>query len=111
MTTAGFLDELVKLAATGQLELEALVVGRRAPLHSVGNLLRATLHKRASDLRALHDEVAPTPIEVRPDDASTRSPAGQPPSLIRPGSIGAVTPAVDPIDREKFNRVWSQPIR
>ena len=108
----GFVDELTKLGATGAFELGDLVVGSRAPLNSIGVLVRRALTKRASDLSILHNEMAPTALEVNPTDATTRLPdASKAPSLIRPGHLGAVTPSADPIDRERFNRAWNQPVR
>jgi hypothetical protein len=112
MNLESFVDELGKLASAGDFHLGDLVVGKRAPLNSVGMLVRRALTKRASDLSALHNEIAPTAIEVNPTDASTRSPEGaKAPSAIKPGHLGAVTPSADPIDRERFNRAWAQPVR
>jgi len=110
MNRRSFLDELNKLASAGDFRMGGLVVGSRAPLNSIGVLVRRALTKRASDLSVLHDEIAPTALEVIPTDASTRSPeGGKAPSLIRPGALGAVTPSATPIDRERFNRAWNQP--
>jgi hypothetical protein len=108
MNLSTFLDELTKLGAIGGLPLNALMVKRRVPLHSVRALVRGALAKRAEDLSVVHDEIAPTAIEVNPGDASTRSPdGGKAPSTIIPGALGGITPSADPIDRERFNRVWN----
>jgi hypothetical protein len=112
MMLGSFIDELTKLANAGGFEMGELTLGTRAPLNSIGVLVRRALSKRATDLSSLHDEVAPRATEVVPTDASTRLPDGfGAPSLIRPGSLGAVTPSADPIDRERFNRVWNSPPR
>jgi hypothetical protein len=111
MILDSFADELTKLGADGTLRLADLVK-TRSPLNSVGALVRRGLAKRASALGAFHEEIAPTVPEVSPADASTRLPEASPaPSLIRPGALGGVTPSADPIDRERFNRVWNSPIR
>jgi hypothetical protein len=107
-----FIDELTKLGAAGSFQFGDLVLGTRAPLNSIGVLVRRALTKRATDLSTLHNEIAPTAIEVNPSDATTRLPdAGRAQSLIRPGALGAVTPSADPIDRERYNRAWNQPPR
>jgi hypothetical protein len=112
MMLAGFVDELTKLGAAGSFQLGDLVLGRRAPLNSIGVLVRRALIKRANDLSTLHNEIAPTAIEVNPTDATTRLPdAVKTISLIRPGALGAVTPSADPIDRERHNRAWNSPPR
>lgn len=112
MNLWGFEAELTKLAAAGKLPLAALTIKKRVPLHSLGALVRGALAKRATDLSALHDEIAPTALEVDPTDASTRSrDGGKAPSQIVPGGLGGVTSSPDPIDRERFNRVWNTPAR
>ncbi len=112
MNVQSFLGELSKLAASGKLPLGTLMVKRRVPLNSLGALVRAALAKRAIDLSVLHDAVAPTALDVDPADASTRSTdGGKMPSQIVPGALGGVTPSADPIDRERFNRIWNQPPR
>jgi hypothetical protein len=112
MNLASFLDELVKLGAAGHAQLGELALHRHLPTNSIGRLVRQALAKRASDLSALHDAIAPTAVEVNPADVSTRLPdGGRVSSLIRPGGLGAITPSADPIDRERFNRAWNQPPR
>lgn len=96
MNLDGFSDELRKLAASGRL-----------PLHSIGALVRHGLGKRASGLGAFYEEPAPAAAEVNPADASTRlRDASKATSQVRPGLLGGVTLSADPIDRERFNRVW-----
>lgn len=96
MTLDGFSDELRKLASTGRL-----------PLHSIGALVRRGMGKRASGLGVFHNDTAPQAPVVDPADAAMRLPdAANVKSQIRPGALGGVTPSTDPIDREKFNRVW-----
>src|SRR5262249_18343558 len=108
MILASFVDELTKLGAAGSFELGDVVLGARVPLHSIGVLVRRGPAKRAGDLATFHNGIAPTPIEVNPTDASTRSPdPGSAPSRIRPGALGPVTPSAEPIDLERFNRVWN----
>jgi hypothetical protein len=112
MILPSFVDELAKLGAAGSFQLGGVVLGTRAPLNSIGVLVRRALTKRADGLSSLHKEVAPAAIEVNPADATTRLPdAGMTPSSIRPGRMGAVTPSADPIDRERFNRAWNSPPR
>jgi hypothetical protein len=112
MNLDSFADELTKLAAAGDFRLGDVILGRRAPLNSIGVLVRRALTKRASGLGAAHEEIAPPAMEVNPSDASTRLPdAAAAPSRFRPGVLGGVTPSTDPIDRERFNRAWNAPIR
>jgi hypothetical protein len=108
-----FVDELMKLGAEGALPLSALAIRpTRNPRNAIGALVRQALRKRASDLAALHAEVAPPALDVRPADASTRSPdGGVARSTIVPGALGPVTSSPNPIDLERFNRVWGQPLR
>jgi hypothetical protein len=112
MMLESFKDELTKLGTAGSFQLSGVTLGTRAPLNSIGVLVRRALTKRAYDLSIMHNELAPPAIELSPNDASTRLHDGsRAPSLVRPGQLGAVTPSADPIDRERFNRVWSQPAR
>ncbi len=112
MTLDSFAHELRKLAADGAFRLGDVILGTRAPLNSVGVLVRRALAKRASGLSAPHEETEPPAMEVSPGDASTRLPdASAAPSQIRPGAMGGVTPSTDPIDRERFNRAWNSPAR
>jgi hypothetical protein len=112
MNLQSFVDELTKLGAADEFRLGDVLLGTRAPLNSIGVLVRRALQKRASGLGAFHEELAPSAPEVSPGDASTRLPdASAAPSQIRPGALGGVTPSADPIDRERFNRVWNSPIR
>jgi hypothetical protein len=91
MNKMSFVDELVKVGA-----------------------MRCLL-KRASDVNTIDVPEgmmsnAPTPdaIRLHPDQAATRLPATAHlmSSLDMPGMLGSVTQAVDPIDREKFNRAY-----
>lgn len=108
---ASFADELVKLGAAGPLHVGGVHMGVRAPSNSLGVLVRRALAKRANDLAAMHDEVAPPAIEVNPRDASTRLPNSHTASTIIPGTLGRVEQSKYPIDHERFNRAWSQPLR
>jgi hypothetical protein len=109
MNLHSFADELTKLASAGELQLGVRGAGSRAPLNSLGVLLRRALRKRASDLSALHDEVAPPAQDVDPADAASRLPdVKAAPSTVGVGSLGAITPSANPIDKERFNRVWNQ---
>jgi len=82
-----FLDELTKIGSAGAL---------------VG------LVKQADSLMELHNDFAPSAIEVNPKDASTRLPfSGDTKPVVGWGALGGVTASKDPIDRQRWNRVWS----
>lgn len=49
----------------------------------------------------------PESIRVAPHEASTRLPkTSHLPSQIKPGALGGVTQAKDPISKHRFNRAW-----
>jgi hypothetical protein len=92
MNKLSFLDELMKLGG-------AMCLVKRAEMGDV-NTVDIPHGMMGSDPMPAGDRLVP-------DDAATRLPAtAHLPSRIQGGSLGGVTQAKDPIDREKYNRAY-----
>jgi len=97
MNRRSFLDELIKLG------------GVRRAMEKLGYLPGYAMDPSTVDIphAMIGSEPVPPAIELKPDDASTRVPRSVLTlSVIRDGALGQVTPAKDPIDKERFNRVF-----
>jgi hypothetical protein len=91
MNLASFIDELIKISCLTKHARE----------------IDATSNVNSAEPPAaiMGSGAVPPSLRVVPERASTRLPdAVDVPSQIVPGSLGAVTPAVSPIDKDKFNR-------
>jgi hypothetical protein len=94
MNLVSFVDELVKLGAV------------RSLIKSAGEI-DSTSNVNSSDPPAtiMGGGGVPSSLRVVPEKASTRLPESvDTPSEIVAGSLGSVTGAKAPIDRDKFNR-------
>ena len=95
MNLLSFVDELIKVSATRPaLKKQAFGEG-----HDVNTI----------DIPSGMASADPSPptLDPKPDDVGTRlRETAHLPSNVPEGDLGGVTSAKDPIDREKFNRVY-----
>jgi len=98
MNLLSFVDELMKVGATRPI-LEKQAFGND---HEVNT---------ADIPSGMADTGSPPPnLDPKPDDVGTRlRETAHLPSTVPSGEIGGVTSPKDPIDREKFNRVYYNP--
>ena len=97
MNLISFVDELVKLGAGHQLVKRAY-----DGLEGTGDVHMIDVPQGLMD-----SEGPPAAIRVAPDEAATRLPGtSHLPSHVPEGTLGGVTTAKDPIDREKYNRAY-----
>jgi hypothetical protein len=97
MNKISFLDELVRLGGATRMLKQAYGGSEGTGETSTVDIPHGMV---GSD---------PTPesIRVAPDEAATRLPeTAKLPSNIRPGRLGGISQAKDPIDRFKFNRAY-----
>lgn len=94
MNLVSFVDELVKISAMSVLTKHAREVDATSNVNSV-----------EPPSAIMGGGAVPMSLRVVPERASTRLPESvDVPSQIEAGSLGSVTGAKAPIDRDKFNR-------
>lgn len=97
MNRISFLDELVKIGSATDMIKAAYGGGSDA----------GTVNTVDIPHGMVGSDPVPESTRLSPDDASSRLPnSSKVPSAIRPGRLGGVTQAKDPVDRFRFNRVY-----
>ena len=90
MNLLSFVDELVKVGSFSRIIKIADQGGENSDIPS----------------GMMSSEGVPDSIDVRPHDATTRTPKSHLPSIVESGNMGDISEAKDPLDRERYNRAY-----